>query len=535
LKPNQRGSSWDPGLGNTVKYWSALLPLEGLRRIPALWERSKAAISSLDRTAMQVLESALWDWMYPSSATLGAEVPPEVEREMRAVALRVLQDLIPLAQASPGLGARLARLAAKLDATLPVELDPIFEVLYPESYIETEPTREAARQDALRALAADWVKLGPESMASRLAWYESEAERIGYSWPRGSQDLCRHLAESVVDPRPWFEALLECRLASTFVAPFLERLVRERREGWEQVVHRTLNLEKYQFAATDAVLQLPDAPPPLVEEALDRTAAWPTAVETLALRRKMPSATLRAALRHSRWEVGLAAAVGEWYAGREGGVRAEFLTDWREAVLRAQADSSQTHLHHWLGEILAQDPDLSLAWLRARLRDPDSTMYFVGGPYSLAVQSLRPQQRAQLLDELSPSPFLGSLLPQLVERDAELYRRLLAHSLLEEYHLAPLGGKPDDAWLALALLALDAGKSPEQVARAAVWSPGSHPLISGSGVEYWEDWMQAFRSLEDHPRAEIREVGRQGRIVVEYDLQIARSRQEQFRLHGFSS
>jgi hypothetical protein len=369
-------------------------------------------------------------------------------------------------------------------------------------------------------------------MASRLAWYEAEAERIGYSWPRGSQDLCQNLAESVADPWPWLQVLLECHLASTFVAPFLERLVRERREGWEEVVDRTLNLKEYQFAAIDAVLQLPDAPSSLVEEALARAAAWPTAVEILALRREMPSATLTAALRHSCWEIALAAAVGEWYAGREGGVRNEFLAEWHEAILRAPAGGPRDSMQHWLGEILAQDPNLALDWLRARLRDPDSPGYFLGGPYSLAVQALRPEQRAELLDELLPVPILGSLLPRLVERNAELYQRLLVRHPLEDYHLAPLAGKPDDAWIALALLALDADKSPAQVAEAAVWGPGSHHLVTGAGVEYWEGWAQAFHSLEDHPSAEIREVGRQGRSVVEHDLQIARSRQEQIRLHG---
>jgi hypothetical protein len=531
LKPNQEGSSQDPGLGQTVTLWSALLPLDALRRIMHLWDDAKDAIPSLDRTAIQHLESTLWDWIHPANAARGAAVPEESEREMRAFALRVLQDLIPLAQTSPGLRARLARLADQLDETLSIELDPLFELLYPESYGETEPARKAARQEALQALAREWGQLGPEGMAGRLAGYEAEAERFGYSWPRGTQELCRLLAERADDPLPWLETLLESGLASTFVSPFLERLVRERRTGWEQVAERCLEMKEYQFAAVDAILKLKDAPSPLVRKALDRAAIWPTAVEILALRREIPHENLRAALRDPRWEVALAAAFGEWYAGKQSSVPADLRVDWREAILRAHTDGTRTGLQHWLEVILAQAPDLALDWLRSRLRDPDLTTYFLDGPFASAVRALRPEQRAQLLGELPAAPILRSLLPRLVNRDAELYRQLLVRKELWDYHLAPLSGKPDEAWSELALLALDSGHSPEQIAEATIWGPDGH-FYGGPGVDYWEAWAQAFAPLESHAWAELREVGRQGRRIIEHDLQRALLEQKQINLHG---
>jgi hypothetical protein len=534
LMPNQSGSSRDPGLGNTVRYWSALLPLDGLHRIAKLWEEVKDAIPALDRAAWRHVESALWNWMYPSNAAPYAPVPEDAGREMPVFALRVLGDLIPLAQASPGLRSRLARVAARLHASLPLELDLVFERLYPESYVESEPAREAARQEALRELAGEWERLGPREMGERLAWYEAEAERIGYGWPRGSQQLCRRLAERVSDPRPWLEDLLDSHLASAFASPFLERLVRERLDGWERVAERCLELDAYQFEAVESILKLPGAPPSLVGKALDRAAAWPVTVDTLAARREIPGETLRAALRHPRWEAALAAAVGEWYAGKETGVRTEFLSDWKEAILRAPADSSQTELQYWLGAILAGDPDLALDWLRARLRDPGSATYLLSilsRPFASAVEALRPGQRAQLVGEMPAVPMIRFLLPLIVRRDPELYRQLLAVVWLRDYHLAPLAGKPDDPWIELALLALEAGHLPERIAEAAVWGPGGHSF-AGPGVDYWEEWARAFAALEDHPLAEVREIGRHGRQIVECDLQQARSRQEQIDLRG---
>jgi hypothetical protein len=188
-------------------------------------------------------------------------------------------------------------------------------------------------------------------------------------------------------------------------------------------------------------------------------------------------------------------------------------------------------LQHWLEVILAQDPDLALDWLRNRLRDPDLPGYFLDGPFASAVRALRLEQRAQLLGELPAVPILRSLLPRLVNRDAELYRQLLARKELWDYHLAPLSGKPDEAWSELALLALDSGHSPEQIAEATIWGPDGH-FYGGPGVDYWEAWAQAFAPLESHAWAELREVGRHGRRIIEHDLQRARSEQERISLRG---
>jgi hypothetical protein len=531
LTPNQSWSSRDPGLGNTVRHWSALLPLDGLHRIAKLWEEVRDAIPALDRAAWRHVESALWNWMYPSNAAPHAPVPEDAGREMPELALRVLGDLIPLAQTSPGLRSRLARVAAKLHASLPIELDPVFELLYPESYVKSEPADEAARQGALRELAGEWERLGPREMGGRLAWYEAEAERIGYGWPRGSQQLCRLFAERVSEPRPWLEALVDSHLAGTFASPFLERLVRERHSDWEQVAERCLELDAYQFEAVEAILTLPGAPPSLVAKALDRAAAWPVTVDTLAARREIPAETLRAALRHPRWEIALAAAVGEWYAGKKTGVRTEFLAAWREAILKAPADSSRTELQHWLGTILAGDPDLALDWLRARLRDPEPATFFLSGPFASAVEALRYEQRAQLVGEMPAIPIIRFLLPPIVRQEPELYKQLLTVVWLRDYHLAPLAGKPDGPWIELAQLALEAGHPPERIAEAAVWGPGGH-FFAGPSVDYWEEWAQAFAALEDHPRAEMREVGSRGRQIIGLDLQRARARQEQINLRG---
>lgn len=532
LKPNQTGSSRDPGLGNTVQLWFAILPLIGLRRIAAIWKEVKNAVPALDRTAWRHVESVLWEWMHPTYAARGAAVSEEAQREMPAFALEVLSDLVPLGRESPGLRARFAWLAARLNASLPIELDRIFELLYPESYAESDPERATAHREALQELAERWAQQDPPEITRRLACYEAEAERIGYSWPRGSQELCRMLAECVADPDLWFQAIVAGHLASTFASPFLMRLVREHHDGWELVAAHCLELGEYQLAAIDALLPIPEVPSFLLRKALDRAAAWPETVETLVRRREMPRESLRAALCHPRWEVALAAAVGRWQARRNNDVPDDLHPEWREAILRARGDDYQTRLQYWLGVILAKDPDLALDWLRARLRDADLAIDLSSAHFAPVVQALRPEHRVQLLGDLPADPVLDVFLPALVGRNKELYRHLLAHCHLRDYHLVPLGGRPDESWSELALQALDAGHAPERIAEAAVRGSGGH-VHDGSGVDYWAGWTQAFTAIEHHQRAEMREIGRHGIRIIEGHLQEARSRQQQIGLHGF--
>jgi hypothetical protein len=532
LRPNQQGSSRDPGLGNTVNLWFALLPLEGLRGIAEIWEGVKPVIPALDRTSWQALESALWAWMHPSTAAPGAPVSEDAAREMPAFALRLLGDLIALANGSPGLQARLARLGAQLGASLAVELDPVFEMLYPEGYREDEADLEAARQLGLQALASEWARLGPRAMTERLAWYETEAQRIGYGWPRGSQELCQELAARVSDPMPWLDALVEGHLPSIFVSPFLSRIVQERCNGWHQVAEDCLGMETCQFAAVDAILRLPDAPCSLLGKALDCAIAWPQAIETVALRNEMPPENLCAALRHPRSEIALAAAVGLWCAHHgSGAVPDKLLDDWRDAVLRARGDSSQTGFEYWLGDILVNDPDLALGWLRSRVLEPDAGLMLSSRAFSSAIQALRRQHRSQLLTELASAPVLASLLPSLIGRDIELYRQLLGLTQLRPYHLEPLAGKPDHAWQELALLALDCGHDPERIAEAAVSDGGE---FAGPGIEHWTAWAQAFKALEERPGAHplMSEIGCHGMRIVEGYLQAAQSRQEEISRRG---
>jgi hypothetical protein len=183
-----------------------------------------------------------------------------------------------------------------------------------------------------------------------------------------------------------------------------------------------------------------------------------------------------------------------------------------------------------MGLILAGDPDLALEWLQVRLGDSDLPTYLAtDSPFLAAARSLRREQKEQLLRELEPLDLLHSLIPAVVGRDVDLFRRLLSRLDLRDFHLEPLGAPQSPDWEGFALVALDAGYEPRVIASHALHGPHSW---AGSGVEYWEKWDQAFAAFEGHSRTDFREVVRRSRDLVQAELSRARDHQKHFELHG---
>lgn len=537
LSPAVRGSVLDPAMGNTVIMRSGLLPVECLQEIAQIWDEVGDAIQEIDRLSWQHLSSALWDWLYPEHAARRSEVSDEERRATRALAERMLKDLAKRSGGSPGLRAELSRLAAKIGLDLGTEQDEVFDLLYPprDSSAEEYRSRQVQRNEALRRLAVEWARESPEQVAARIAFYEQEAQQIHYGWMQNMPGLCRALAEAVDEPERWLDALLRSDLRGHLISPFLERIVELRREGWKQRVQDCLETEALAWTAASLILTLPEPSPALLDRVFGRLGELTSLVEGLCLRKEVPLATLRSLLNFPAWETALAAAVGEWCSDPEGEVRAEIYPEWRAAVLRAKTEDYEDAEHkvglqYWLGPILASDPDLALEWLRSRLRDPDLPWHFMGdSPFSIATHALRRQQKEELLGGLAPAEILQSLVPTLVGRDVDLYKRLLSLSALKDYHLAPIGGPQVHGWEDFALAALDAGDSPEAIAQASFGT--SHGWV-GSGVEYWERWDQAFAAFEGHPRADFRDVVRSAREWVRAKLTEACRLQQHYDLHG---
>jgi hypothetical protein len=537
LSPAVRGDSLDPGMGNTVITRSGLMPVETLRKVVPVWDNVKDVIQDVDAASWQHLSSLLWDWLHPEYVAKRTKISKEERLVTSTFVATALKDLVPLSEGSPGIQAGLNRLAAKLGIDLGLGQDNVFELLYPPQDPSLEARREAqaVRDEAVGRLAAEWAKESPQKVSERIALYEREAQRIGYNWTENMPNLCRALAESVHEPEEWLNPLLKENLRGHLVSPFLEQTVKLRRDGWASRLEECLDIDRLVWTAASLILTLSDPPPALLDRALVKVRDHAMLVEGLCLRREVPLPTLRWLLSVPSWEIVLAAAVGEWCADPQGEVREDVRPEWRAGILRAKTgeydETQQTvGLQYWLGIILASDADLALDWLRSRLRDSDLPWHFLGdSPFFRATSALRIEQKKELLEELRPASILLSLIPALIGRDKELFRRLLETPSLADYHLEPLGGPQAPDWESFVCAALDVGYNPEIIAQAAIERPHSW---TGSGLEYWERWDQDFVAFEGHSREDFREVVRIGRERVQEKIARARKSQRQFELYG---
>ncbi|HEY3571871.1 MAG TPA: hypothetical protein VGP73_28335 [Thermoanaerobaculia bacterium] len=542
LSPKKRGNSRDPGKGDTVSIWSGLLPAEALRQIELIWEEMKGAIQEIDAVSWQHLSGTLWDWIYPDSVAKGQAVAMGQRDFMHGFAARILRDLTTHAQSSPGLKAALELLAIRAGITLNLEQDATFLLFYPkrDSNLEVQREREGVQREQIKTLAAEWSRDPPNLVAERVVFYEREAQRVGLQWSRNVPALCRVLADMVRDPESWLAEFVSHDLRGHLISPFLERIVRDRREGWEGQLDRCLSIRSLQWSAATLILTLPSPAPPLLEKVLAESAEFSMLIEGLCLGQEVPLPTLSRLLRHPQWETALSAAVGEWCAEPQSEVREEILHEWRSAILRSKTEeySDGEHakgLQYWLGGILSGDPDLALEWLRNRLRDHDLPWHFLGdSPFANALRSLRMDQRMALLQdletaqELESTPIIGDMIPLLIQGDVELYRKLLLLKRLSDFHLAPLEGLPQSAWSNLALVALQADYEPAQIAATAF-----EPPSWGSGIEYWENRDLALAEIEREGTEELQEIARHGRRIAQEELRRAKAREKKIGLHGF--
>jgi len=543
LSPSVESSSLDPGAGRTVTLTFGLLPVPQLQEIEKIWETARDAIHFLDSASWAHLSAALWDWIYPSYSARGREVPTEQREVMHGFAARVLRDLANRVQDSPGLKAAMEQLATKAGISLSLEQDVTFLLLYPksDSNLELQRKREAVQREQIRALAAEWSKDSPDLVAARMAFYESEAQRVGQQWSQNVPTLCQVLADMVEEPESWLAEFVSQDLRGHLISPFLKRIVRDQREGWEGQLSQCLGIDSLQWSAATLILTLSSPPTPLLEKALSDSVESGMLIEGLCLGREVPLLTLSRLLQHPQWETALAAAVGEWCAEPQGEVREKILPEWRSAILRSRTEeySDREHamgLQYWLGGILSGDPDLALEWLRNRLRDHDLPGHFLGdSPFAKALRSLRKDQRMALLQELElvqelePVHIIGNMIPLLIQDDVELYGKLLSLKRLSDFHLAPLEGLAQSVWSNLALVALQAGYEPAQIAAAAFDPPSSW----GYGIEYWENWDLAFAEIGREGSEALQEIARHGREIAQVKLRQAHARQREVELHGF--
>lgn len=521
LSPKFLESIRDPGYGHTFSVRRGLLRVRHVAQLIPLWDLSKGAVREIDDEAWSYLASATWDWSDPQSAMMEDGV--SWRRVLRDLGERVLRDLAPLARTSPGLSAGVFELATRLGVDLPIERDPILEVLFPSWVGRAELTRQPLIElQRARELAEMWSGLSPVEVAQRLAFYLSEGQRIGKRGSSNTESLCWILAESSEPRLPWVEAFLVMGLERGYVRPFLQFAVEKKETGWEAALTRYLGVPELAQVALRVALASHGLSGDLLGTALLVATEYPDEVYSTSISggRNTPLSTMRGLLGHSASEVSLAAAVGEWNAEPRAQVRSEILVAWRNAIIRSNATDAGG-IGYLQEAILLEDPDLAAAWFSRQIEGGGKKVRFV----DTIARSLRPEAKAEFLRK---GRLHGSLVPVLVDGDPGLFQALLENPN-HDLRPAALAREPDDAWAVLVGIAARQGVSTTAIADV------SYPLsaaLRGSGVPTYEARDAKLTLFENHPDPNVREVVRIMRERNASKLRDARNWDRQIGHHG---
>lgn len=522
--PGFENSELDPIQGNHVTIRFGAPTPEEVTQLSALWPKAVHLLRHPDANAdWECVRHLIRDWAYPHLGT-GAAPDAECRTAMLHFAERMLSDIAGIAGEDPGFASWANALATRMGWAPPCHADPVYEALFPEMDYE-DPQGSFHRQaEAARGLADRWAAEPAAEVAERLIGYAAIARRSGHTWPMLDAVVARRLAERCTSARTWLRAMLDADASADVARPFLQRLVQERAPGVEGIWVECVGRESLRPMAVLLALSEQGAPESTVHEALANAAGLGDFIGTAVLRREIPDSLLIPLLRHADAAVAERTAWGLWHREPKGEIPPPLRSEWRAVIVR-HMDCEYT-----LKEIFATQGGIAYDWLRPRVGRFNEDGHFRDDePYASGIASLTDEQREALIDLLSRETWPREIVQHLVGGNPDLYRRLLDRQDVERLHLEPLQGHPDDAWAQLAALALDAGYSPSEVARAA---RGMLMSWEGNASDMWKAWVDAFQPLTKHTSPSIREIGRIGAEDAQREMEEALAKERKVAILG---
>jgi hypothetical protein len=498
-------SSSDPVIGRTVTLRRALPSLTAIDPLRSLWREAVEALGELPPVVWPKARALVEEWLEPAARSFGLK-PEEGSAEARAMRVfagQMVRDMAARSRQSLGLSSELFRLAKEVGEEVePVE-DSDFRLLFsPWSEESLELEEENGSKPPLGGplveLADRWMALGPEAVASTIAIYSRDADEMGFGWPRNTAKVCSRIAEQVEEPSEWLRALASHQATGGEIEPFLARLIAESREEWRAALELLFSHERYEVLAAATVVRAKSAVPALVERALVVLEKVPHIVRGLCSEGTVTVAILRRLLAHPSGRVARAAAIGEWLAEPKRVVGEAVRTEWEEAIVGSRRDdgwpSEMDAASHWWLEIFRDRPDVGEKWLRRTVeRMGASATMGEAGLLAEVVKGLPAEARRGILQRMGSDDVPRGFVTVLVNRDRDLYRQLLSIGDLAKLHLEPLENGGDEAWMALAVEALDAGYSVDEIVGASF----SDALMRVRDVDRGAEWEAVLARLKE--------------------------------------
>jgi hypothetical protein len=502
LSPGFADNEASTGSTLTFTFHYGLVTPDQMSIVQGFWPRVRDFLSKASIRDWGPVFDIMQEWLYPNR--VARNIPAEVRNSMQEFAIEMAKDTISTNAEHPGVLSRLARIFKQSEIQLNISLNPEFDILYPvkdwgPNWEESQPQQQFAAD----GLADTWSTDDPEKVAKLLVHYESEAQSAQITWPRWSPYVCERIAGTLQRPSTWARSLIKQGSNSELVIPFLKAAASTNDPEFPGLLKECLKVPALQFAAVSCGLSSESLPTDVLSDILsildDRFSMW---VSTACLRSEIPERHVAILLTHPVRAIAAAAAIGEWQSTPEGSVRESLRDVWRRAVVGCLQDD-------YGGEqIFRRDPSIAFDWLELRMKESRNSSYRGDILLNTALQVIGLEQRRSLLSHVGDSFWNSEVIHGIVDDSLEAYRDLLHDQRLKRFHLAPLNGRPSGVWIDKALVALDAGYSPDSVSQAVY---GHSWSWSGNESNYWEEWARSFERLLAHGDPRIREVGRIGR------------------------
>lgn len=519
LSPSFERHDMSPGNRNSMIITLGLVTAEDMKQILRRWKLALPVITQLPRNGdWGHLVTMIENWVYPSH---GGKEDDSRQQTRRKCARVLLNDAVVLLSFHQGFLHRLGSLAHELEYRGPIPIEPEFETLFPIRRRERRWHLDDKKfQKAAEDLAKRWISLAPFKVARLISRYESEAREANLTnWPPLTTVIAEKIAITSTRPAIWLQALMRAGVSALLVEPFLRKMVAKRKWRWKDHLERCLADPVYRLMAITIVFQ---AEPVLPDDMLERTVLMFDGNASWLFRGELPLPIMRRLLNHPDPDVAASAAFLEWERESDPKVRHEIINEWRHAIVRYRHDSHRHRL------ILENHPDIGLDWLKGLTAEQEESWYSWETVKTVSMK-LNAEQMREIIGLLQPKTILARHILEGILTDNQLYRDFLADPKWKREHLYPLEGFPDRAWTEKAILALDAGYTPWDVAVAAYMGGDGW---RGNESDRLMEWIQAFQSFMTHDDVRLHEVAKEGIKIAEDRRTHALEREKNEEIYG---
>lgn len=498
LTPKFDSRALSPGSGKGVIMRFGSITAEEAHQVSALWPATLKCLCRSTGWTWKAVQAQVGEWCRPGH--LGPKVPAETLAIIRKIGEGMLRDLVRLAIDNPGPQRWILETAEQIGVAIEIEIDPSFLTLYPIEHTYELGEYEKQEQEAI-TLAKEWVSESADEIVARIIRFADQADKAQLQFPRYDREVCCELAKHVDEPLAWAIQVIDQSGHAYMFRPFLHYASAKSCAGWAEVARACLDND-YKLAAADVIFEADGAPVTLIELAAATVTGSGKWAGRNSIQNRYTDVALQTLLRHKDRAVAGSTAMGVWRRTPTRTVPEALLTDWRSAVVRCVDED------HDLEATFQVNKGLAYEWLRSRVDDRSSTPRLPQGAIDQAIRHLTVEERRGVLESLDRTGYvLHGLIASLVDDNSTLLKVLLENDSLRPMHLVPLFGKPDESWIARALLALEVGYQPEDLVEASYSSGFSW---TGNLSEMWKEWADAFEKLEGHDDARIAETGRLG-------------------------